>query len=114
MKTEELKLRIVKSIDELIDVYYADNDFVDKMVNSTLKILLQNNTDKIDGFLKIFQDANGEINADAIINAYAEQFADGGIKFDIKEFVNNGFLKGFLPDKFLLIGKDDFLKILKG
>lgn len=40
MKVEELKLRIVKSVNELIDVYYADNDFVDKMINSTLKILV--------------------------------------------------------------------------
>lgn len=113
MKTEELKLRIVKSVNDLIDVYYADNDFVDKMINSTLKILVQKNTDKIDGFLKMFQDANGEIDAEMIINAYAEQFSDGGIRFDIKEFVDSDFLKGFLPDKFLLIGKDDILKILK-
>lgn len=113
MKTEELKLRIVKSVNDLIDVYYADNDFIDKMINSTLKILVQKNTDKIDGFLKMFQDANGEIDAEMIINAYAEQFSDGGIRFDIKEFVESDFLKGFLPDKFLLIGKDDILKILK-
>ena len=44
---------------------------------------------------------------------YAEQFANGGVKFDIKQFVDSDFLKGFLPDKFLLIGKDDILKILK-
>ena len=62
MRIEEFKLRIVKSVNELIDVYYADNDFVDKMINSTLKILIQKNTDKIDGFLKMFQDANGEID----------------------------------------------------
>ena len=48
-----------------------------------------------------------------IVNAYAEQFANGGVKFDIKQFVDSDFLKGFLPDKFLLIGKDDILKILK-
>ena len=113
MRIEEFKLRIVKSVNELIDVYYADNDFVDKMINSTLKILIQKNTDKIDGFLKMFQDASGEIDADMLVNAYAEQFSNGGIKFDIKQFINNDFLKEFLPDKFLLIGKDDILRILK-
>ena len=113
MKIEELKLRIVKSVNELIDVYYADNNFVDKMINSTLKILIQKNTGQLDSFLKMFQDANGEIDAEMIVNAYAGQFANGGVKFDIKQFVDSDFLKGFLPDKFLLIGKDDILKILK-
>lgn len=113
MKIEELKLRIVKTINELIDVYFADNDFIDKMINSTLKILVQQNTDKISSFLKLFQDSSGEIDADRIINAYADDFSNGGIKFDLKEYIDSDFLKGFLPDKFLIIGKDDILRILK-
>lgn len=113
MKASEFKLRLVTTVDELIDVYFADATMVDKMINSTLKIIVKNNVHKADDIINMFADKNGEINVNEIVDEYSKQLGDEGIQFDIKDYVKNDFIKSILPDKFLLITKDDIMKLLK-
>lgn len=113
MNKDELKLRIIKTAEELIDTYFAENTIIDKMANGTMKILLAENHNKIDNFLVMFCDSEGQIDADKIITTYANQIDNNGLKFDIKDYIHNDFVKSILPDKSLLISKDDILKIIK-
>jgi hypothetical protein len=39
-------------------------------------------------------------------------FGENGIVFDIKQYIDNDIVKSFIPDKVLVIKKDDILKIL--
>lgn len=111
MKATELKLRIQTVAENLINIYFGENSVIDKLTNSTLKVLLKNNMYQLDDLLKLFSDKNGEIDAQSVINTYVEQFQDG-IQFDIKKFIKNDFIRNVLPDKTLIITKDDIMKIL--
>lgn len=113
MKTTELKLRIVTEIESLIDVYFGDDTFIDKMTNTTLKILIEQNKNKFDDTIKIFEDENGDVDVDTIVKKYSEQIGDTGIKFDLKKYIKNDILKTMIPDKSLIIHKEDIMKIAK-
>lgn len=112
MKASELKLRIQTSAENLIDVYFNDNTIVDKLANSTMKVLLRNNIYKVDDVLKLFTDKEGEIDAKSIIDTYANTFGEG-IPFDIKGYIKSDFVRNLLPNKTLIITKEDILKIIE-
>lgn len=111
MKATELKLRIQTVAENLINVYFGEDSIIDKLTNSTMKVLLRNNMYKLDDLFKLFADKNGEIDAKSVIDTYVDNL-DGGIQFDIKKFIKNDFIRNVLPDKTLIISKDDILKIL--
>lgn len=112
MKTSEFKLRIVKAIDDLVDVYFGEDNIIDNMTNSTLKLMIQINADKMDDVLALFADKDGEIDANTIINAYADNIGENGVSFNIKQYVKNDLIRSLLPDKTLIISKEDILKII--
>ena len=112
MKTSEFKLRIVKAIDDLVDVYFGEDNIIDNMTNSTLKLMIQINADKMDDVLALFADKDGEIDANTIINAYADNIGENGVSFNIKQYVKNDIIRSLLPDKTLIISKEDILKII--
>lgn len=112
MKANELKQKLEKSAIELINVYYNDNTLIDKLTNSTLKAILKANMTKIDGVLDLFTDNEGNIDAESILSCYAEQIGDG-LELDIKQYIKSDFICNLLPNKVLIISKDDILKIIK-
>lgn len=111
MQATEFKLRLQSVAENLINTYFGDNTIVDKLTNSTLKVLLRNNMYQIDDLLKLFADKNGEIDAQSVINTYIEQLGDG-LQFDIKNYITNDFVRNMLPDKYLIIRKEDLMQIL--
>lgn len=113
MKLSEFKIRLTNTANSLIDTYFGNNGLTEKFINSTLKIIVKQNVHKIDDILTLFTDANGELDSTAIINEYANMIDENGIVFDLKEHVNNELVKGMLPDKILIIKKEDILSILK-
>lgn len=112
MKQEEFKLRVVQLLKSLIDTYFGENNVVDKMTNATLKVLLDTNNDKMDGFISMFADKNGCIDAETVVYSYVAQIPMEGMKLDIKEYIDNDFVKGILPNKSLIIKKEDLLRVI--
>lgn len=112
MKLSEIKIRLSNTANSLIDTYFSENSLTEKFINSTLKLLVKQNIHKIDDMLKLFADENGEIDANVVINEYANILGEGGFTFDLKEYVNNPLVKNMLPDKVLVIKKEDILSIL--
>ena len=84
----------------------------EKMINATLKVLVKQNAYKIDGMLGLFADQNGNINPQEILMEYANQIDDNGIVVDIKQYINNDTLKQFIPNKVLIIKKEDILSLI--
>lgn len=113
MKAGELKLRLSNSAMNLIDTYFSGNAITEKFINSTLKIILKQNLYRVDSVLTLFADQNGDINVDEIINEYAKMFDDNGFVFDIKNYIHNDMVKNLIPDKILVIKREDILNILK-
>ena len=112
MKAGEFKIRLSNSIMGMIDTYFGGNTINEKFINSTLKIILKQNIYKIDPMLDLFTDKNGEINATDIIAEYANIIDEKGYVFDLKQYVNNNTIKNFIPDKILVIKREDILNLL--
>jgi hypothetical protein len=111
MKASEFKLSIVAGMNNLIDDYFGSNSKADKFINSTLKILVRQNTYKLDEVLGIFMDERGTIDEDIILEEYSKVIGESGLIIDIRDFVKNEFIKNLLPNKALIIKKDDLRKI---
>lgn len=111
MKKDEFKLRLNNAAERLINAYFGENNVVEKIANSTLKVMLKQNIGKIDSMLEMFTDENGDVDADTIIETYAEQITEAGVPFDIRDYVKNDVVRGFLPNKSLIIKKSDIMRI---
>lgn len=111
MKTSEFKLSVVQGLNNLVDDYFGTNSHADKFINSTLKIMIKQNTYKLDDILCLFTDANGNIDESVIIEEYSKVIGDSGFILDIRDFVKNDLVKNFLPNKALIIKKEDLRKM---
>jgi hypothetical protein len=111
MKVSEFKLSIVTGINNLIDDYFGSSSKADKFINSTLKILVRQNTYKLDEVLGIFMDEHGTIDENIILEEYSRVIGETGLIIDIRDFVKNEFIRNLLPNKALIVKKDDLRKI---
>jgi hypothetical protein len=58
------------------------------------------------------EDKDGEINATEIVAEYANMLDEKGYIFDIKQYVDNDMIKSLIPDKVLVVKREDILNIL--
>jgi hypothetical protein len=112
MKTQEVKLKLITSVNRLIDTYFGSPIVSEKMINATLKVLVKQNAYKLDSMLSLFADVNGDINPQDILVEYANQIDDNGVVIDIKQYINNETLKQFIPNKVLVMRKEDILNLV--
>lgn len=112
MNTSEVRLKLITSVNRLIDTYFGMPTVTEKMINATLKVVVKQNAYKIDGFLNMFADQNGEINPQEILIEYANQIDDNGLIIDIKQYINNETLKQILPNKVLVLKREDIINLI--
>lgn len=111
MKSQEFKLRIIQGANNLIDDYFGSNTISDKLINSTLKIMVKQNTHKMDSLLGLFADENGNIDENIIIEEYSKVLGDQGVILDLRDFITNNTIKSILPNKALVIKQEDLKNI---
>lgn len=112
MKIGEVKMRLSNSIIDMIDTYFGGSTMNEKFINSTLKIILKQNIYKIDDILTLFADKDGDIDVANVVEEYSKMIGDQGIVFDLKQYVDNDFAKSLIPDKVLIIKREDIAKLL--
>ena len=112
MNTSEVRLKLITSVNRLIDTYFGMPTVTEKMINATLKVVVKQNAYKIDGFLNMFADQNGEINPQEVLIEYANQIDDNGLIIDIKQYINNETLKQILPNKVLVLKREDIFNLI--
>lgn len=112
MKAGEVKMRFCNSVMNLIDTYFNGSAINEKFINSTLKIILKQNLYKLDSILNLFTDQNGDINTTEIITEYANMIGDNSYVFDLKQYVDNDLIKNLIPDKVLVIKREDIINFL--
>lgn len=113
MKLSEFKLGLIQGVNNLIDDYFGSASKADKFINSTLKIMVRQNTYKLDDILNLFTDEHGCIDENIIIEEYSKFLGDSGFIFDIRDLVKNELIKGMLPNKALVIRKEDLRKMFR-
>lgn len=111
MKASEFKLSVVQGLNNLVDDYFGSNTYADKFINSTLKIMIRQNTYKLDDILCLFTDEYGNVDELVIIEEYSKVIGDSGFILDIRDFIKNDFVRNFLPNKALVIKKEDIHKM---
>ena len=113
MKASEFKLRVVSTLNELVDIYFGSDAMIDRFVNSTLHVMIKQKSYMLDDVMNLFTDQDGNIDKELLINEYSKIFQDKDIVIDIRDFIKNDFIKGILPNKSLIVKSDDILDMLK-
>lgn len=112
MKANELKLRIKTATEGMIDTYFNESGIIESFVNSTLKLILDAKINELDELISLFEDKEGNVDAEKIIETYASKIGEQGFQFDIRRFVKNDFIRNVLPNKSLVIKSDDIRGII--
>jgi hypothetical protein len=97
---------------DMINTYFGGSTMNEKFINSTLKIILKQNIYKVDGILALFADKDGDIDIANVVEEYSKMIGDQGLVFDLKQYVDNDFAKSLIPDKVLIIKREDIAKLL--
>jgi hypothetical protein len=116
MKTDELKLRVIKFVNNTIDLYIPPTNFFDKLKNSTAKLWVEQNQWRFAKAIEAFGDEHDEIDTDRVMAHYEHSLFDNGeLRLDIKSMIPDsfGWLKEYLPNKIILFKVDDFRNIFR-
>lgn len=113
MRICEFKSRVINGIDDLIDTYFSGTSVSDRLMNATVKIIINQNADKFDGVIELFADKDGMIDADLMLREYSKAFGSDKMILDLRDFVDNDMIKSILPNKAIAIRIDDLAKILE-
>ena len=112
MTVSEVKMRIINTLNSLVDVYFNDSTITERFLNSTLKIIIKQNVNKLDDVISYFSDKNGDVDLEMIANDYSEMIPENGIMFDIKDYIESDFVRNMVPEKALLIRREDIMSVL--
>lgn len=113
IKINEFKYRLLNGLDGLIDTYFSDGGIKDRFINATVKIIVNQNIDKLDEFVTLFADKDGLIDTDVLIKEYGKAFGTDKLIIDMRDFVNNEMIRRALPNKALAIEINDLAAIFE-
>ena len=108
MKIDEFKLKVLKFGNNIIDSYFPENNLIDRTGSSMLKYILKNKVNELDGMIALFTTADGEIDIDEFIDFMKENMIGSGLRINLYDYISDkSFIHGLLPNRTLLITKDD-------
>lgn len=109
----EFKTRILIGVEDLIDTYFAGGSISDRLMNATVKIVVNQNIDKLDDVMNLFADKDGYVDTDMIIREYGKAFGTDKFILDLRDFVDNDMVRKALPNKAIAIRVDDLARIFE-
>lgn len=107
----EFKRKLINGVEGLIDTYFGTGNIGDRLMNATVKIVIAQNVDKLDGVFELFADKDGWVDTDLIVREYGKAFGTDRFILDLRDFVENDMIKRALPNKALAIKIEDVAKI---
>lgn len=113
IKISEFKYRLANGVNDLIDTYFSGNDIKERFMNATIKIIVNQNIDKVDEFVVLFADKDGFIDTDILIKEYGKAFGTDKVIFDLRDFVENDMVRRALPNKALALEIEDLSRIFE-
>lgn len=111
IRLSEFKSRILHGVEDLVDVYFSGTAMSDRLMNATVKIVVNQNADKFDDMLALFADKDGYIDTDLIVREYSKAFGVDKYVLDLRDFFDNESIKKVLPNKALAIKIEDVTKL---
>ena len=113
IKINDLKSRLLYGVEGLIDTYFAGGNIGERLMSATVKIIINQNIDKLDDLIGLFADKDGFIDTDMILREYGKAFGTDRFILDLRDFVDNDMVRRALPNKALAIRIDDVAKIFE-
>lgn len=113
IRMSEFKFKLINGLEGLVDTYFSPDNIKDRFINATVKIIVNQNIDKLDDFIALFADKDGFIDTDLIIREYGKAFGTDKLVLDMRDFVNNDMIKRALPNKALALELNDLANILE-
>lgn len=113
MRMCEFKKKLVNGVDGLIDTYFSGSSISDRLMNATMKIVVNQNVDKLDGIFELLSDKDGMVDTDLIIGEYTKAFGGDKIILDVRDFVDNDMVRKVLPNKALAIRINDIAEMFE-
>jgi hypothetical protein len=113
IRVNEFKYKLLNGVEGLIDTYFSPNNIKDRLINATVKIVVNQNIDKLDEFIDLFADKDGYIDTDVLIREYGKAFGTDKLVIDLRDFVNNDMIRRALPNKALAIEINDLAAIFE-
>lgn len=114
MKIDEIKLRSVNVLNNTIDSILPKSNIVNILFNTCFKYYIEQNLSKIDQYLLLLSDSNGEIDIDRFLYILDDQiFNNNALELDLKSLIKLPTeLNNILPEK-IVIKKEDIYSILQ-
>lgn len=113
IKIAEFKTRALIGVEDLIDTYFSGNSIGERLMNATVKIVVNQNIDKLDGIIGLFADKDGLIDTDLMLREYGKAFGSDKFILDLRDFVDNDMVRRALPNKALAIRIDDIARVFE-
>ena len=113
IKINEFKTRALIGVEDLIDTYFSGNSIGERLMNATVKIVVNQNIDKLDGLIGLFADKDGLIDTDLMLREYGKAFGSDKFILDLRDFVDNDMVRRTLPNKALAIRIDDIARVFE-
>ena len=113
VKISEFKTKALTGVENLVDTYFSGNSISERLVNATVKIVINQNVDKFDNVIVLFADKDGYIDTDLIIREYGKALGTDKVILDLRDFVDNDIVRRALPNKALAIRIDDLARIFE-
>lgn len=101
MKRNEFKDVTTRFLKKLMDGWFNDKPFVKGLGYSVIEA----NKNKMDGFIQLFEDENGDIDVHGLVHNLSDM--NEPIKIDLTT------ISPLLPNRVLLITRDDFQDFLR-
>lgn len=113
IRASEFKYKLLNGVEGLVDMYFSPINIKDRLINATIKIVINQNIDKLDDFIDLFADKEGYIDTDILIKEYSKAFGTDKLIIDLRDFVNNDMIRRALPNKALAIEINDIAAMLE-
>ena len=111
IKISEFKTRAIIGVEDLIDTYFSGSAIGDRLMNASVKIILNQNIDKLDDVIQLFADKDGYIDTDLMLREYGKAFGADKLIIDLRDYIDNDMVRRALPNKALAVRIDDLANI---
>lgn len=109
MKVGEMKAVTVDWANKIIDVWFGNGGFAEKMIKPALRVMVKVNVDKMDDFLKAFTKKDGTLMVNELIDEYIGEIPEEGLVLNMSDFLgNNAFARSISPK---LLERSDLVEL---
>lgn len=101
MKASEVKIKVQSFLNDMIDMWFEDN----QLFQGIAKTVVKANINKYDNIINYLTDDKGNVLVEDLLNNIGDSFIKDGIEIDLRKF------NTFLPNRILLFDKSDFQRL---